>query len=406
MNFNIRGNSMDDIKTLFIECIASAVNGEKIYISYFDKIDLKKIIDKSNRHNVQALFYSSLEGNLKYIYSDSLYKLKKYVLLSSVYQIKHINQVKKILEEFNTSNISVIALKGIVLRQLYPRPEFRTMSDSDLLVHSEDLQKSEKLLNKLGYIKFAVTKNHLSFKHKNFPNIDLHWTLNDKRVGSVIVDFDKQVWKNTIDIKIGNVDALSLSWQDTLIHLLMHMAGHTVNGGFGIRQLCDVVLVVEKKGNMIDWNSFINNIKSLKIEKFAYAIFKVCQELFKLKIPKQLKNIYTFDDAYLDMFIEYILSGGVYGKKDLKNNYGVRIAYSSYKQNSSFIIGLFNQIIKIIFPGIKKLKKRFSYADKYNILLPVAWINNIVYYILKFKMFVLSIPISRKKYKLYKYLEL
>ena len=37
----------------------------------------------------------------------------------------------------------------------------------------------------------------------------------------------------------------------------MHMAAHLAATGFGVRQICDLVLLVEKKGDEIDWNKFI-----------------------------------------------------------------------------------------------------------------------------------------------------
>ena len=47
---------------------------------------------------------------------------------------------------FQEKNIDFIVLKGIYLRYLYPNPDLRTMSDIDILVHKEDLDKISEIL--------------------------------------------------------------------------------------------------------------------------------------------------------------------------------------------------------------------------------------------------------------------
>ena len=40
----------------------------------------------------------------------------------------------------------VIVLKGLVVREYYPQPEQRSMSDADIFVKAKDLNKSKKIL--------------------------------------------------------------------------------------------------------------------------------------------------------------------------------------------------------------------------------------------------------------------
>ena len=41
--------------------------------------------------------------------------------MSNVYQINHIKQISNILSIFNDKNIPIIVLKGLVIRDLYPK---------------------------------------------------------------------------------------------------------------------------------------------------------------------------------------------------------------------------------------------------------------------------------------------
>lgn len=46
--------------------------------------------------------------------------------------------------------------------------------------------------------------------------------------------------------------------------------------GFGIRQLADLVLLVKKKGNEINWNNFAEKAEKRGLTQFSKGIFNVC----------------------------------------------------------------------------------------------------------------------------------
>lgn len=402
---------MDNNQRQLLDCISAAIHGNKINVTSDNNVNWRKVLELAYSHNVAALLYSSL-SKIKESNEKLFDEIKKNTIITALQQIKHVQQLEKIFKLFDDNNIAVVGLKGIVVRELYARPEFRTMSDSDLLVHKYDLEKGKQLLLKLGYIYNGCEKNHLSFKHERFLPLDLHWTLEDKREkGSE--DFDKEVWENIIEIPVGKGKGLSLSWEDTLVHLLMHMAGHTVNNGFGIRQLCDVVLVIEKKGSSIDWKSFKEKIRRIGIEKFTSAVFIVCKELFKIKMPSEIIKNVEVTPKYLNMFIDYMYSCGALGRFDLANVYSNQLAYNPHNnegnegsEDNHSKQSVIKRMVKVLFPSIQEIKNRFPYTKKFIILLPLAWCIYIGGYIVKFKSFVISIPISKRRYKLFKYLEL
>lgn len=391
-----------------IDCISAAIHGNKINASSNKNINWTKIIEQAYKHNVQALLYFSLDKIGEF--NEKLFEdIKKNTIITALQQMKHVQQLEKVFRKFKDNNVALAGLKGIAVRGLYERPEFRTMSDCDLLVQKYNLERGKQLLLKLGYIYSGCEKNHLSFKHEKFLPIDLHWTLEDKR-GKGSADFDKEVWKNVIEIPIGKEKGLSLSWEDTLVHLLMHMAGHTVNNGFGIRQLCDVALVIEKNFHSINWTSFYKKIKSIEIEKFTIAVFITCKELFKIEVPYEITKHGEFTSKYLDMFINYMYSCGAQGRFDLVNVYSNQLAYNpgnnGASENNESKRSIIKRIVKILFPGIQEIKNKFPYTKKIIVLIPLAWCLYIGGYIIKFKSFIISIPISKRRYKLFKYLEL
>ena len=50
-----------------------------------------------------------------------------------------------------SQGIAHMPVKGYYLRKLYPLPELRTFGDIDVLIHSADREKTDRLMNSLGY---------------------------------------------------------------------------------------------------------------------------------------------------------------------------------------------------------------------------------------------------------------
>jgi hypothetical protein len=107
-----------------------------------------------------------------------------------------------VLKVFNKESIPVIVLKGLVARDFYPKPELRTMSDADVLVNKEDLNRVKKLLKNLGYIESETTEVHIVFEHKEHYDIEVHWTLTDMSYFKGQPVFENQICGNAIKVKV------------------------------------------------------------------------------------------------------------------------------------------------------------------------------------------------------------
>jgi hypothetical protein len=219
-----------------------------------------------------------------------------------------------------------------------------------------------------------ATPAHIAFVHKKYCPIEVHWTLADNRYLGNVSDFEKEVWHRPVEKKILNTSVLCLCPEDFLIHLCIHMAVHMRSGGFGLRQLFDLVLLVEKDGLQIDWSSFSIKIKQNGIEKFTSAIFSVCHTLFNLQIPMELINV-SVDKRYVKMLIKDIFDSGVFGMKSLDRVFGNNLLNAEvvFKNKSS---SKMSSVISLICPPVNTLSDDYSYAKKHKILAPAAWIHH------------------------------
>lgn len=406
---------MDKHQEQTLTLLNLAIHGNK-FTAFEESIDWNEIIKEANAHEISALIYSSIYGvkELKGLVKDDLEEWKRKTFITGISQISHFNQVGKIFEIFNENKIDLIALKGLVVRDLYPKAEFRTMGDADILVHEEDLERVKELLISEGYELKEGADNHgahLAFTHKRFWPIEVHWTLVNDDYFSVNKSFEKELWDRARDVRIGNSKVLALCNEDLALHLCLHMGGHIIYGGFGLRQLCDLVLLVEKEGEKIDWTDFISKTKECGAESFVSAIFKCCNRLFNMEIPLEVQNLSDIDEAIINSLIETIFISGVFGRK----NAAVALSTSfSRNKNGEEDKSPEKKYFEMLFPKVENMSDKYDYAKKNKALTPVAWAHHLGAGVLnkdfsignKIKFISSGIKISKRKRKLLEELEL
>ena len=365
---------MNEIQSYIIKNLNYSLRGRKTDIPLNTNINWNEVIEECRQHQISSLVYSGIsKESLKNIDKNTLDKWKRETFMSGVYQINHIKQISNVLSILNTNNIPVIVLKGLVVRDLYPKSELRTMGDADILVHDNDLDKVSSILTGIGYIEHSRTEYHIDFCREN-SHIEVHWTLASEEIFDGIVEFKNELWERAVEVNIGDSKALSMCDEDLLLHLCIHMAKHFRNDGFGIRQVCDVMLVVEQRWKFIDWDSFIIKAKRSKIDKFTMSIFVICNKLFGMSIPNELEKYKVRGDKYINLIVEAIFANGVHGHRDEIANRAKSMAYE--KDNKK--VNRISSFRRIYFPYSDKLGYKYMYAKKYKLLLPVAWIHRLI----------------------------
>ncbi|MGL4570214.1 MAG: nucleotidyltransferase domain-containing protein [Clostridium sp.] len=390
--------------------LKKGIRGEKV--KFDEKVKWESILKLSEEHKVKGIIYSSIDWGKKLTFSKEIINTwKRDTFISAVSQSRHLTETANILNEFSIKDIKVIALKGLVVRELYPIPDLRTMSDSDILVHKCDLEKVSEILKENGYCKNEEKDNHgahfIYTKDFCYP-IEVHWTLINDDFFKGSKSFEEDVWDRIDEVSINGAKTYSLALEDLALHLCAHMAVHIAYGGFGVRQLCDLVLLVEKRGVEIDWDVFLNKVSKSGIDKFVFIIFKICNELFNMKIPFNISKEISFNRKYVDILIEDIFRDGVYASNDMHNVFANEFAFDKEE------ITAFKKFILFIFPPIKKMSEKYNYAKKYKLLIPIAWIHHLFSgitrneykFIDKVKFIFLTNYISRRKNKLLNWLEI
>ena len=371
---------MNTTEKQFIDLLSNSIRNEVCKKKY-NNVDWNELINLSRKHKIEGLIYSALNKSrlLENIDEDKVKDLKKEVFFTGVTQISNMSKLEKVFNEFSKENVPVIVLKGLVVREYYPQPEQRSMSDADIFVKAKDLNKSKKILIDLGYTEVdAEASHHIKYIKSGYPMIELHWHVMKRDGFSDELDlFEDDIWDRTIEVKVKGAKVLSLGYEDLALHLCMHMAAHLAASGFGVRQIADLVLLVEKKGHLIDWTLFINKAEEFGFKKFIIIMFKICNILFSMDIPKEMAVYKIDDEEMFESLISTIFDGGVYGKKDMASNFANQVAFNYKGKDSNATIGAIRRYFRFIFPSIETMSDKYSYARKIRILTPIAWIHHL-----------------------------
>ncbi len=156
---------------------------------------------------------------------------------------------EKLFTLFANNSIRFMPLKGYVIKNHYPVPSMRTMSDVDILYKTEDKEKIISVMQLAGYTLKSDTIEQIDFKKAPFHHYELHSSL--LRESNKNHDYFSKVWERAQFSEDAPCRAF-MKPEDFYIYLLEHMALHIEAGGAGIRMVMDVFVYKNALGSTFD----------------------------------------------------------------------------------------------------------------------------------------------------------
>ncbi|ADY55908.1 hypothetical protein Sgly_1610 [Syntrophobotulus glycolicus DSM 8271] len=285
---------MNTIQIKLLNLINSAVNGQKIKSDLFHNVNQSELLNLAMEQKVSAYLYTLVGKKFDVGLLDEKIKeeWKKSTVMIAVQQLSMFAQINNIIGLFKAKGTPAIALKGIVLKQLYPQPELRSMCDLDLLVKIEDIPKAIELMKSFGYqIPPGFDVNdpghmHIEMYKLGYITVELHKTLwNPRYMKKRNNPFPlERIWDNVRVIEIGGIQLTALSLEDEYINMVIHLATHLIYSGCNLRQLCDFVLFFNTYYDNLDFHYIDSTITSIELFKFYQYLLLTCHLFFGLEI--------------------------------------------------------------------------------------------------------------------------
>ena len=336
-------------------------------------------------HKVLPLFYEAVYASLKPAELPFLPAIRQQVMQQVLLQTIRTEEFLSVNQTLQAAGVMPLVVKGIICRNLYPKPDCRQSSDEDVLIPEEQFIACHQLLLGTGmhtttteeqlpssyevpYRKAGSTLFIELHKHLFPPESDSYGDLNQ---------FFEGVFDRAIPEMIQGNTVYTMSYTDHLFYLICHAYKHFLHSGFGIRQVCDIILYANAYGSRIDWSLILKNCLSIHAEKFAAALFQIGSHYLvfdpdKAHYPDDWRRIQVDELSML----EDLLSGGVYGGADMNRKHSSNItldAIAAQKQGRKTK----NAVLASAFPPAAKLKERYPYLKKNPWLLPAAWCSRL-----------------------------
>ena len=183
-----------------------------------------------------------------------------------------------------------------------------------------------------------------------------------------------------MEVQVQGSQLCTMEHTDHLFYLICHAFKHFLHSGFGLRQVCDIVLYANTYGDQIDWERIVENCREIRAERFTAALFKIgekylCFDADKACYPAVWRELDVDESAMLSD----LLDSGVYGGANMSRKHSSNItlnAVSAQKQGKK----AGNHVLKTVFPSAKALEGRFPYLKEHPYLLPVAWTSRLFHY--------------------------
>jgi hypothetical protein len=180
---------------------------------------------------------------------------------------------EEVLDIFERHGLDAIPLKGIRFAETYfGHFAARVTSDIDIFVRASRLNETIACLESYGYV-FEITKDHHTRMHKDGLMVELHWTL-DKREWSNL--HTEPFWQSAEALN-GYKHVKQLSPLHTFYFICLHGARHQMDS---IRYLLDIVQMIHKAGDAIDYNLLMEQTAADKTSKRVQAVLSIVYKEF------------------------------------------------------------------------------------------------------------------------------
>lgn len=347
-------------------------NEEKLLLSvcrsYFDgrrleipgEIDWNSFYILTKNHNLTSVCHCVFNDNkVKVPEQVQALFLDRFLDLVLIYE-KQSSTFSDIKECLKNEAVPFVAFKGIVLKDIYPVPESRTMGDIDILIHQSDEKRLKSALKKIDVL-YENTYAFVDTYKRDGIVIEVHRKLDEKYCKSFDDAFERAVFTENEGRFDDNYH---------LAYLIAHTAKHFRNYGAGIRLVLDIAFMLKEKS--INIQQVFEILEKSNLEKFGKILLSVCRDWFGIgekyvQVSSKVYDSFISCGAFTNSF-----------NSDAQTVSRLKTLDAIKKGKNSTPLKL---KLKLAFPSYDNLKKLpyIKFINGRRWLVPVAWIYRFFY---------------------------
>ena len=378
---------LNAISEKMLEALRCFLNGEKVmWEDGLSAEDWAELFRLCQHHQILPMIYDTVYACPAFASCppDLVQMIKGQVIRQVMTQSRKTEEFLQLYGKLTEQGLTPVVVKGIICRSLYREPDYRCSGDEDVLIPAEQFHKCADVFaqNQMDMLEPDMNpdeEGEVPYYHVGgMLHIELHKELfssESEAYGGLNRLFD-DVFDRKIQAEINGVKVYTMCHTDHLLYLILHAFKHFLHSGFGIRQVCDIVIYAEAYGAEIDWDYLLE-----KCRVFAASLFDIGKKELNFDPEKACypQNWAEIEADGGDM-LEDLIDGGVFGDSSMSRKHSSNItlqAVSEDKKGKKAGASL----IRSLFPDRAYMERTYTYLKKYSFLLPVAWASRIVKYL-------------------------
>ena len=328
---------------------ACAINQTAPDADRVSHMDLNAVYRLASFHSVAALVSFALEQVIELPQAFDQVK-KKAIRKLALFDIKRSKITSALVDE----KIWYLPLKGIVIKDYYPKFGMREMVDNDIMCDPDRMLDVKDIMEGLGFHCDLFGVDNQDVYSKDVLCFEIHSSLFQDDKYSLFSEYYQDVKSKLIRDK-DNPFAYRFNAEDLYIFIIAHEYKHYSRGGVGIRSLLDTYVFLQRHSDQLDWNYINGELQKLSLTEFEKMNRELAEKAFSgTALNEEEKHQ-----------LMYYLSSGAHGTADHMMHNRVSNALSGDDESAKG-----KYIRDRIFLRGEELKRKHPFVYRHKILLP------------------------------------
>ena len=353
-----------------ISCAVNSVVPEKEII---EKMQLRDVYAMSKFHNLSAMACMALESS----YPQLVTSFPDMELMKKWQEQKNLAIRKSILFDLerarlydflDSQGIWYVPLKGIILKDYYPKAGMRQMSDNDILFDASCADKVRDWFMENGYTTEIFGKGaHDSYHKLPVYNFEMHTSLFAEGHDPLWVEYYTDIKERNFPDADGSM-RYHFSNEDFYIYSTLHACKHYRGSGIGLRSLVDTCLYNRAKQETLDRGYIEAELKKLKADQFEQISRELGEKLYSKPWHCTVSQIRESFSEKEQQMLDYLLFSGTYGTKE--NNIIHNLRKQQSQDGKIHISTKIRYCFRRVFPEMSYYRDHFPFIYRHKYFIP------------------------------------
>lgn len=339
----------------FIGIIKAVLNGTEFNPQTEEAVDFEQLYAFAKVHQLAGVLGFCPEALAQMpveIAKNLLYEKNRSISREAVQE----TVISAFLDKMEDMGLRALLLKGFCIKNMYPHPAIRHMTDTDILIDEKDIEFIKPILEDLGLKYDHDTLHEVIFSNRQLA-VELHKTLIPSNLGR-LYDYYSDPWRFAVP-QNGKKYICEMSPEDFYVFAVGHVAKHYAGGGIGIKHIMDIYILNKCE---YDWDYINAELEKLGLSKFSELVGRLARSWFSESSTDK------YDEDVWELGAS-ILQSGAFGEGTKRTVSGIYRRRVRNDKSSKLKIAL-----KGVFPSLEHMRLLYPPLRKHAFLYLAFWL--------------------------------